>query len=81
MRVVEVNGLVVFAKGIAGSLVFTSGALIGRASIIGTSITGASIIRALIISALIRRASIASIVNSNIARKHLNSTSPLVNSR
>ena len=60
MRVVEVNGSVVFTKGIVGSLVSTSGALIRRASIIGASITGAS--RALI-------------ADSNVAIKRSYSTS------
>jgi hypothetical protein len=69
------NGLVVFAKGIAGSLVLvsTSGALIRRAlvtgaSIIGASITGTSIISTLIIGASIIRA-------SNLARKRSYSSS------
>jgi len=80
---------------IVGLLVSTSGALIRRASIIGAliigaSITGASITGALIIgasiigalitSASIIGASIASIADSNIAIKHSNSMSPLVDS-
>jgi hypothetical protein len=40
------DGSVVFAEGIAGSLVSTGGASIRRASIAGASITGASIGRA-----------------------------------
>ena len=73
VKVSPINGSVVFAEGIVGSLVSTSRALIRRASIIGASIIGASIIGASIIGALIRRA-------SNLARKRSNS-SLLVNSR
>ena len=66
VKVSPINSSVVFAEGIVGSLVSTSRALIRRASIIGASIIGTS--RALI-------------ANSNIAIKHSNSTSPLVDSR
>jgi len=88
VKVSPINGSVVFAEGIVGSLVSTSRALIRRASIIGASIIGASIIGALIIGASIIGASIigASIIGalirraSNLARKRSNS-SLLVNSR
>jgi hypothetical protein len=72
------SGSVVFAEGIAGSLVSTriagslvstGGALIGRASIVGASITGASIAGASIIRA------------SNLARKRLYSLSSVDSGR
>jgi hypothetical protein len=46
VKVSPTDGSVVFAKGIASSLVSTSGASITSASIAGASITGASITRA-----------------------------------
>jgi hypothetical protein len=60
------NGSVVFAEGIAGSLVSvsTGRASIGRASITGASIAGASIAGASIAGASIGRASRAPKVNS-----------------
>jgi uncharacterized protein YjbI with pentapeptide repeats len=72
------NGSVVFAEGIAGSLVSTGGALIRRASITGASITGAPITRASITGASITGASITRA--SNLARKSSNSSSSLVDS-
>jgi len=90
VKVSPTNSSVVFAEGIAGSLVSVStgrasigrasitGASIAGASIAGASIAGASITGASIIGASIARASKASIADSNIAIKHSNSTSPLV---